>query len=236
MSRVRVVVMGPPGVGKGTYAQAIAARFCVPHISTGELLRREISASTELGLKARSFVEKGVLVPDEIVNEVLCKYLSSEECKSGYVLDGYPRTLAQAVFLETIAPVDIAVLLEAPLEVIIERIFGRLYCPSCGRVYHVKWRPPAVEGVCDYCGAPLTRRRDDDASVVATRFRQFYETSGEVVEFYRKLGKLLVFDASVDSSVGAPQLLKKIEEALSAKLRAETARPEQVAQHSSSMP
>jgi adenylate kinase len=229
VSTIRVVVMGPPGVGKGTYAQAIAARFRVPHISTGELLRREISASTELGLKARSFVERGVLVPDEIVNEVLCKHLSSEECKSGYVLDGYPRTLAQAVFLETIAPVDVAVLLEAPLEVIVERISGRLYCPSCGRVYHARWRPPTVEGICDSCGAPLVRRRDDDPSVVATRFKQFYEASSEVVKFYMRLGKLLVFDASVDSSIGIPLLLKKIEERLSARPHAEAARPGQAA-------
>jgi len=229
VSRIRIVIMGPPGVGKGTYAQAVASRFRVPHISTGELLRREIAASTELGLKAKVFVEKGVLVPDEIVNEVLCKYLSSEECKLGYVLDGYPRTLTQAAFLETVAPVDVAILLEAPLEVIVERISGRLYCPSCGRVYHARWRPPTVEGVCDACGTPLTRRRDDEPSVVATRFKQFYETSGGVVEFYRRLGKLFVFDASVDSSVGVPLLLEKLERLLSAELRAEKVQQEQVA-------
>lgn len=194
-------------MGKGTYATAIAKAFSVPHISTGELLRMEISKGTELGVKARYFVERGLLVPDEIVNQVLCSYLSREECKAGYVLDGYPRTLEQALFLESIAPVDVAILLKASAETIASRVAGRLYCPSCGRVYHVTWRPPAREGVCDSCGAPLTRRSDDNPSVIAERVRVYYEKAGEVIDFYAKLGRLLVFDADIDSVVGIPKLL-----------------------------
>lgn len=212
VERLRVVILGPPGVGKGTYASAISRAFGIPHISTGELLRREIAAGTELGVKARYFVERGLLVPDEIVNQVLCNYLSLEECRRGYVLDGYPRTISQARFLESLAPANAAVALRASIETIVSRLAGRLYCPACGRVYHVTWRPPTREGFCDTCGTPLARRSDDDPSVVAKRVRIYYEEVSEVVEFYRKLGKLLEFDANVDSVVGVPKLLSILAE------------------------
>lgn len=212
MEKLRVVILGPPGVGKGTYASAISKAFGIPHISTGELLRREIAAGTELGMKARHFVERGLLVPDDIVNKVLCKFLSLEECKRGYVLDGYPRTISQATFLESVAPADAAIVLRASIETIASRLAGRLYCPACGRVYHATWRPPTREGSCDGCGAPLVRRPDDDPSVVAKRVRIYYEEVSEVVEFYGKLGKLLEFDADVDSVVGVPKLLSILAE------------------------
>lgn len=212
MEKLRVVILGPPGVGKGTYASAISKAFGIPHISTGELLRREIAAGTELGMKARHFVERGLLVPDDIVNKVLCKFLSLEECKRGYVLDGYPRTISQATFLESVAPADAAIVLRASIETIASRLAGRLYCPACGRVYHATWRPPTREGLCDGCGAPLVRRPDDDPSVVAKRVRIYYEEVSEVVEFYGKLGKLLEFDADVDSVVGVPKLLSILAE------------------------
>lgn len=201
-------------MGKGTYASAISKAFSIPHVSTGELLRREIAAGTELGARARYFVERGLLVPDEIMNQVLCSYLSREEYRDGYVLDGYPRNLAQAEYLEKIAPVDIAVLLKASLETIVSRLAGRLYCPVCGRVYHKTWKPPAREGLCDSCGAPLVRRSDDEPSVVAKRVKIYYEEMSGVIKFYEVREKLLEFNADVDSVLGIPKLLELLAERL----------------------
>jgi len=182
----------------------------VPHISTGDLLREEIARGSELGRRVKEYVEKGLLVPDLLVNLVLEKRLSQPDCAKGFILDGYPRTLSQARFLESKFPVHVAVLLEAPDEVIVERVSGRLVCPKCGATYHVKWKPPKKPGVCDVCGARLVRRPDDRPEVVRRRLMLYRETIRPVVDYYRGLGKLLEFDASIDSREGIPLLLEKI--------------------------
>ncbi len=197
-------------MGKGTYSRAIAKALGVPHISTGDILRREVAAGTKLGKAVKEYMERGLLVPDSIINLVVEKRLSQPDCAKGFVLDGYPRTLSQARFLESRFPVDVAVLLEAPDDVIVERVSGRLVCPRCGATYHVKWKPPKVPGVCDVCGARLVRRRDDDPEVVRERLRLYRETIRPVVDYYRGLGKLLEFDASIDSREGIPLLLEKL--------------------------
>ena len=182
----------------------------MPHISTGDLLREEIARGSELGRRVKEYVEKGLLVPDLLVNLVLEKRLSQPDCAKGFILDGYPRTLSQARFLESKFPVHVAVLLEAPDEVIVERVSGRLVCPKCGATYHVKWKPPKKPGVCDVCGARLVRRPDDRPEVVRRRLMLYRETIRPVVDYYRGLGKLLEFDASIDSREGIPLLLEKI--------------------------
>ena len=209
--RIRISLLGPPGVGKGTYSCKIAEYFNIPHISTGDLLRQEVFSGSELGKESAFYISKGLLVPDRIINQLLFKRLSQLDCRNGFVLDGYPRTLSQAQALENSYPLDGAVILQAPLDVILFRISGRLYCPVCGEVYHEKWRPPSRLGVCDKCGSRLIKREDDREEVVARRYIEYLETITPVIEFYRKNDKLLIFDASCDAKEGISLLIKEIE-------------------------
>lgn len=210
MERIRLTLLGPPGVGKGSYAAMLSQIFGIPHISTGELLRREVAKGSPLGKEIASFMYQGALVPDHIVNAVLFERLSMPDCRGGFVLDGYPRTLAQAEALEERFPVDLAVFLWAPLEVVVERLSGRLYCPACGEVYHEKWRPPLKRGVCDECGGALIRRVDDSPPVIARRYREYLDSSKALMEFYERRRKLLLFEASGDTRTLCPLLVEKI--------------------------
>ncbi|QOJ78600.1 nucleoside monophosphate kinase [Infirmifilum lucidum] len=214
MERIRLTLLGPPGVGKGTYAARLSQLFGIPHISTGELLRREVAKGSPLGEEISRFMSQGALVSDAIVNMILFERLAMPDCKRGFVLDGYPRTLAQAEALEERFPVDLAIFLWAPLEVVVERLSGRLYCPACGEVYHEKWRPPVKHGVCDKCGGTLTRRTDDSPEIIAKRYREYLDSSRTLVEFYEKRGKFIFFDASGDSRALCPLLVEKVSRAL----------------------
>ncbi len=184
----------------------------MPHISVGDILRRASKESTWLGKTIRGYIERGELVPDNIVIDIVSKYLLKEECKRGYVLDGFPRTLGQAEALEQIAPPHVVVYLNAPDEVIIERISGRLVCLVCGAVYHTKWRPPKVEGVCDNCGTKLVRRVDDRPGIVRKRLRVSRTQLAPVIEFYRLRGILVEVDASEDSTAVIPRVIRLLEE------------------------
>jgi len=207
---IRLALLGPPGVGKGTYSSILSKELRIPHLSTGELLRREISMKTELGREVESYVSRGLLVPDKIVNDIVAKRLCASDCANGFILDGYPRTLPQAVFLEEYFPLDKVVLLQASLETIIERICGRLYCPNCGETYHVSWKPPKRDNICDKCGVKLTRRTDDSPEVVKRRYEEYLATVSPVVDFYKKLGKLVPFRAEGDSQILAYSLLREL--------------------------
>lgn len=207
---IRLALLGPPGVGKGTYSSILSKELRIPHLSTGELLRREISLKTELGREVESYVSRGLLVPDKIVNDIVAKRLCASDCANGFILDGYPRTLPQAVFLEEHFPLDKVVLLQASLETIIERICGRLYCPNCGETYHVSWKPPKRDNICDKCGAKLSRRIDDSPEVVKRRYEEYLATVSPVVDFYKKLGKLVPFRAEGDSQILAYSLLREL--------------------------
>ena len=210
MLSIRLALLGPPGVGKGTYSSILSKELRIPHLSTGELLRREISMKTELGREVESYVSRGLLVPDKIVNDIVAKRLCASDCANGFILDGYPRTLPQAVFLEEYFPLDKVVLLQASLETIIERICGRLYCPNCGETYHVSWKPPKRDNICDKCGVKLTRRTDDSPEVVKRRYEEYLATVSPVVDFYKKLGKLVPFRAEGDSQILAYSLLREL--------------------------
>ncbi|MCI4436597.1 MAG: adenylate kinase [Ignisphaera sp.] len=196
---MRLVFIGPPGVGKGTYAKAISQKYGIPHISTGDIFREEIARGTELGQRIKYYVERGLLVPDEIVIEVVKKVLQSPMCSKGFILDGFPRTLKQAEELDKITKIDLVFLFEAPVEVIIERVSGRLVCPKCGAIYHIKWRPPKTPGICDVCGTPLIRRKDDEPEVVRERYRIYKETYAPIIEYYRRKGLLVEIDSSRDA-------------------------------------
>jgi len=188
---MRLVFIGPPGIGKGTYAKMISEKYGIPHISTGDIFREEMAKSSELGLKVKYYVERGLLVPDEIVIEVVKNVLQKPECKKGFILDGFPRTVKQAEELDKITTLDLVLLFEAPLQVIIERVSGRLICPNCGAIYNISWKPPKKPGICDVCGSPLIRRKDDEPEVVRTRYELYRQTFSPVIEYYKNKNILI---------------------------------------------
>ncbi len=209
---MRLVFIGPPGIGKGTYASILSKKYGIPHISTGDIFREEIARGSELGKKVKEYVEKGLLVPDDIVIEVVKQRLSQPDCQKGFILDGFPRTLKQAEALDQITKIDAAVLFQAPVEVIIERVSGRLVCPKCGAIYHVKWRPPKKPGVCDLCGAQLVRRKDDEPEVVRRRYEIYLQTFTPIIEYYRRKGLLIEVDASRQAEEVVADLEAKLRE------------------------
>ncbi len=212
MAEMKMVFLGPPGVGKGTYARAVSKEFGIPHISTGDIFREEIARGSELGRKVKEYVEKGLLVPDEIVVEVVKKRLSQPDCKRGFILDGFPRTISQARALDEFAPPNLALLFVAPDEVIVERISGRRICAWCGAIYHVKYMPPKYPGICDRCGGPLIQRRDDRPEVVRERLKVYRETFTPIIDYYRGKGILREVNASEQAPVVVPRVIKVIKE------------------------
>lgn len=205
---MRLVFLGPPGIGKGTYASAISKMYGIPHISTGDIFREEIKRGTELGRRIKEYVERGELVPDEIVIEVVRERLSREDCKKGFILDGFPRTLRQAQALDEMATLDLALNFVAPDEVIIERLSGRRICRRCGAIYHVKFMPPKVEGVCDICGGELYQREDDKPEVIKRRLELYRRQFKPILDFYRAKGILVDVDASEQADVVIPRIVE----------------------------
>lgn len=205
---MKLVFIGPPGVGKGTYASAISKIYGVPHISTGDIFREEIKKGTDLGKRIRSFVEKGELVPDEIVIETIRKRLSQDDCKKGFILDGFPRTLEQAKALDEIVVLDLVLEFVAPDDVIIERISGRRICSKCGAIYHVVFNPPKVSGVCDKCGAPLIQRDDDKPEVVRHRLEIYKKRFAPIIDYYMKKGILVKVDARELADKVVPKIVE----------------------------
>jgi adenylate kinase len=190
-----IVLLGPPGVGKGTHAAPLSRRLHFPHISTGDLFRWNIRNRTPLGMEADRFIAKGRLVPDALVFEMLQERVSQGDCNRGYLLDGFPRTLAQAESIENQSL--IALYFHLPDEVLIERIVGRLSCKGCGRVCHRVWSPPKEEGSCDACGGSLYQREDDRAEVVRRRLEVYREETEPVKAHYaKKEGTLRVIDST----------------------------------------
>jgi len=181
---MKIVIFGPPGSGKGTYASRLVKKLGVPHISTGDLVREEIRNQTPLGRMIEKYSSSGTLVPDETITEILKKRMKSIEAK-GFVLEGYPRTVSQARTLEKITAIDTVVNLNVPDSVIIRRLSARLLCKSCGAIYNEITLKPKVSGKCDKCGGELFRRADDQPEVIQERLRVYKEASSPVVDFYR---------------------------------------------------
>lgn len=195
----RVILMGPPGGGKGMQAATLKEAMNVPHISTGDMLRAARKAGTELGKKADAYITAGQLVPDELVNGIVAERLAQEA--NGYLLDGYPRTVAQADALEAAGQaVDAVVLIDVPDDLIVARIVGRVSCPECGCVYHKVTMPPKQDGVCDKCGSSLVQRNDDREDVVRERLAAYHAQTQPLVDYYGKRGLLVTVNgnASVD--------------------------------------
>ncbi|MFB9757928.1 adenylate kinase [Ectobacillus funiculus] len=192
---MNLILMGLPGAGKGTQAERIIAKYNIPHISTGDMFRAAIKEGTELGLKAKSFMDQGALVPDEVTIGIVRERLSKEDCDKGFLLDGFPRTVAQASALEEIVKdlgkkIDYVINIDVDSDLLLKRLTGRRICKDCGSTYHLVFNPPAVEGVCDKCGGELYQRSDDNEETVANRLEVNIKQTQPLLNFYEELGYL----------------------------------------------
>ena len=200
-----ILLMGPPGAGKGTQAEKICEHLNIPTISTGNIIREALKSGTEMGLRAKSYMDEGKLVPDEVVIGIIQERLAKDDCKNGFILDGVPRTIPQAEVIEKMGiKIDVALDIEVRDEVIVERVSGRRVC-SCGASYHIKYKPSRVEGICDKCGKPLTIRKDDEPATVLDRLANYHKITEPLKDFYRAKGVLVEVDGekSVEETTAA---------------------------------
>ncbi len=208
---MRLVILGPPGAGKGTQAASIVDTYQVVHISTGDIFRENIKNATELGKKAKSFMDRGELVPDEVVNEIVVDRLKKPDVAGGFLLDGFPRTVNQAVSLDAAleamgTKLDRVINIQVASELLINRAVGRRVCPSCGRTYHVTNQKPKVEGICDDDGSKLIQRADDTEETVKKRIDVYERQTSPLIDYYKAQGLLL----DVDGSKGIDDVFKQI--------------------------
>ncbi|MCC2825781.1 adenylate kinase [Laedolimicola ammoniilytica] len=198
---MKIIMLGAPGAGKGTQAMKIAEKYQIPHISTGDIFRANIKEGTELGKKAKSYMDQGQLVPDELTLELIMDRFQNPDCANGYVLDGFPRTIPQAEALtEALAKkgetIDYAINVEVPDENIINRMGGRRACLACGSTYHIVYAPTRVEGICDRCGEKLVLRDDDKPETVKNRLNVYHNQTQPLIEYYTRQGKLAEVDGT----------------------------------------
>ncbi len=200
---MKIVMMGAPGAGKGTQAQKIAEKYGLPQISTGDIFRANIKEGTELGKQAKVYMDQGLLAPDELVNSLVADRITRDDCKNGYILDGYPRSIAQAEALDKELEargekLDYAINIDVPDENIINRMSGRRVCLNCGATYHIEFNPPKVAGICDECGSKLVQRDDDKPETVKERLDVYHEETQPLIEYYEKEGILRTVDGTQD--------------------------------------
>lgn len=198
---MKIILLGPPGAGKGTQAKSISNKYSIPHISTGDIFRKNISEKTPLGIEAKSYIDKGHLVPDKLTIDIVQDRLEQEDCKSGFLLDGYPRTVNQAESLKNFLKekgeeLDTALLIAVPKEYIIDRMTGRRVCLSCGASYHVKFNPTKVEGKCDICGSVVIQRDDDCEETVNERLEIYDAQTQPLIDYYKEQGLLSEVDGT----------------------------------------
>ena len=202
-SQMKLIMLGAPGAGKGTQAKKIAQKYQIPHISTGDIFRANIKAGTELGMKAKAFMDQGQLVPDEVTIGMLLDRISQDDSKNGYVLDGFPRTIPQAesltaALLERGEKIDYAVNVDVPDENIVNRMSGRRACVGCGATYHVVFNAPKQEDICDTCGEKLILRDDDKPETVQKRLTVYHDQTQPLIDYYNKEGVLVEVDGTQD--------------------------------------
>lgn len=199
---MKIIMLGAPGAGKGTQAKRIAAKYSIPHISTGDIFRANIKNGTELGKKAKTYMDQGLLVPDELVVDLVVDRVNQEDCKNGYVLDGFPRTIPQAEALDKALEamgqsMDYAINVEVPDENIITRMSGRRACVDCGATYHIEHAPTKVENICDTCGGELILRDDDKPETVQKRLNVYHEQTQPLIDYYQTKKILVEVDGTV---------------------------------------
>ncbi len=200
---MKIIMLGAPGAGKGTQAKKIAAKYQIPHISTGDIFRANIKNGTELGKKAKTYMDQGLLVPDELVCDLVVDRVQQADCEKGYILDGFPRTIPQAESLDKALAalgesVDYAINVEVPDENIVKRMGGRRACVGCGATYHMEFAPTKKEGICDTCGAELILRDDDKPKTVQKRLGVYHNQTQPLIEYYHKKGILRDVDGTMD--------------------------------------
>ena len=199
---MKIIMLGAPGAGKGTQAKMIADKYGVPHISTGDIFRANIKNGTELGMEAKKYMDQGLLVPDELTVRILLDRVAQDDCKNGYVLDGFPRTIPQAEVLDSELTKlgdhsDYAINVDVPDENIVKRMSGRRACLTCGATYHIEHVPPKKEGICDVCGSELVLRDDDKPETVKNRLNVYHEQTQPLIDFYTEKGVLKTVDGTV---------------------------------------
>lgn len=202
---MNIILLGPPGAGKGTQAKLISEKYSIPHISTGDIFRKNISNKTPLGMEAKSYMDKGQLVPDELTIEIVKDRLSEEDCKNGFLLDGFPRTVKQAEALDEFltnknSKTDAALLIDVPQGLILERMTGRRVCGECGASYHIKFVKPNIEGVCDICGGELVQRKDDTKETVLERLEVYSKQTQPLIEYYKNKDVLFELDGTKEKN------------------------------------
>jgi adenylate kinase len=217
MIRLKIILLGPPGAGKGTQAKLITEKYSIPHISTGDIFRKNISEKTPLGIEAKRYMDNGQLVPDEVTIGIVNDRLSMNDCENGFLLDGFPRTVKQAEALDSFLnsneqKIDTALLIDVPKEFILERMTGRRVCSACGASYHIKFNTPKVENKCDVCGGPLVQRKDDTEETVKERLDVYDRQTQPLIQYYKEKNIL----AKVDGTEEIGMVFEKICDVLGA--------------------
>lgn len=209
---MKIILLGAPGAGKGTQAEVICNRYNIPAISTGNIIREALKTGTEMGLKAKSYMESGALVPDEVVIGIIKERIVKDDCKDGFILDGFPRTIPQAEALDKMEIViDKVIDIEVPDEKIINRMSGRRVCEKCGASYHLEYKKPKVEGICDACSGTLIQRKDDHPDTVKSRLDVYHSETEPLKDYYEKQGKLTVVEGQEEIEDTTRLLIEALE-------------------------
>ena len=209
---MKIILLGAPGAGKGTQAEVICNRYNIPAISTGNIIREALKTGTEMGLKAKSYMESGALVPDEVVIGIIKERIVKDDCKDGFILDGFPRTIPQAEALDKMGIViDKVIDIEVPDEKIINRMSGRRVCEKCGASYHLEYKKPKVEGICDACSGTLIQRKDDHPDTVKSRLDVYHSETEPLKDYYEKHGKLPVVEGQEEIEDTTRLLIEALE-------------------------
>ena len=212
---MNLLIIGAPGAGKGTMSDLLINTYHLVHVSTGDMLRAAVKAGTPVGLKAQEYMNKGALVPDEVIHDIIVERLSQDDIKAGFLFDGYPRTIAQAQDLDQILKeiglkIDAVINLNIEDDELIKRITGRRLCPTCGDIFNIYYKAPAKEGVCDKCGAELITRKDDNLDSLTVRLQEYHKNTQPVIEYYEKAGLV----ANVDAKQGVDEVFGDIRKLL----------------------
>jgi len=210
VARMKLVIFGPPSAGKGTQAQKLSKQYSVPQVATGDLLRKAVADKTPLGLKIKSYLDQGKLGPDEVIVQLIKERVAKPDCKNGFLMDGFPRTMGQAKELERMTDIDLVLSIVVDFESLVERAVGRRTCRKCSAVYHIKFNPPMNEGICERCGSKLIQRDDDKEDTVRNRLKVYQEQTAPLIEYYRKKGKLVDIDGSGGIDAVYSQMVKAI--------------------------
>ncbi len=210
---MKLILLGAPGAGKGTQAEKIVEKYGIPAVSTGNIIRAALKAGTEMGLKAKSFMDAGQLVPDDVVIGIIKDRLQEKDCENGFILDGFPRTIPQAQALEDMGvDIDKVLDIEVPDEKITARMSGRRVCSKCANSYHLLYKKPKTEGVCDACGGELIQRKDDAPETVQARLKEYHEMTEPLKDFYKKFGKLVIVEGQEEVADTTALVFKALED------------------------